>query len=350
MKYVNLAALEHIPSELRKTGQFCVWKYEQRDGKMTKVPYNPKTGTYAMVNRSSTFSSYEKALEALKTETDGVPVYNGLGFRVSGTVGALDLDHCFAETQQGDMDAEFRELFGDDVLFDACRQEAGLKPWAADIVRTLDGCYMEKSPSGAGLRILLSVPGFSFDKERYYINNRRLGLEVYVPGATKRFVTLTGDVFREGGLPDKSRELQMILNQYMKRPTVESEHEPIEPHSYLQDDEVIAKASACASGAKFRALYAGDLTGYDSPSNADMALCAYLAFWCGCDEEQMDRLFRSSGLYREKWDRPQSGSTYGALTIQKVIRHCRDCYNPVGHLVPPEDEFQKLLDDGYSAF
>ena len=63
----------------------------------------------------------------------------------------------------------------------------------------------------------------------------------------------------------------------------------------------------------------------------------------------MDRLFRSSGLYREKWDRPQSGSTYGALTIQKVVRHCRDCYNPVGHLVPPEDEFQKLLDDGYSA-
>ena len=40
MKYANLAALEHIPSELRETGQFCVWKYEQRDGKMTKVPYN----------------------------------------------------------------------------------------------------------------------------------------------------------------------------------------------------------------------------------------------------------------------------------------------------------------------
>lgn len=350
MKYVNLTALEHIPSELRETGQFCVWKYEHRDGKMTKVPYNPKTGTYAMVNRAKTFSSYEKALETLKTETDGVPVYNGLGFRVSGSVGALDLDHCFAETEQRGIDEELRELFGDDALFDACRQEAGLKPWAADIVRTMDGCYMERSPSGIGLRILLSVPGFAFDKERYYINNRRLGLEVYVPGATKRFVTLTGDVFREGGLPDKSRELQTILDQYMKRPTVETAHEPMEPHSYLQDDEVIAKASACASGVKFRALYAGDLTGYDSPSNADMALCAYLAFWCGCDEEQMDRLFRSSGLYREKWDRPQSGSTYGALTIQKVIRHCHDCYNPVGHLVPPEDEFQKLLDDGYSAF
>ena len=197
MKYVNLTALEHIPSELRETGQFCVWKYEQRDGKMTKVPYNPKTGKYAMVNRPSTFFSYERAVQALKTESNGVPVYNGLGFRVCGSVGALDLDHCFAETEQRGIDEELRELFGDDALFDACRQEAGLKPWAADIVRTMDGCYMERSPSGTGLRILLSVPGFAFDKERYYINNRRLGLEVYVPGATKRFVTLTGDVDRK---------------------------------------------------------------------------------------------------------------------------------------------------------
>ena len=78
MKYANLVALEHIPSELRESGQFCVWKYEQRDGKMTKVPYNPKTGTYAMVNRPSTFSSYERAVQALKTESNGVPVYNGL--------------------------------------------------------------------------------------------------------------------------------------------------------------------------------------------------------------------------------------------------------------------------------
>ena len=140
MKYANLAALEHIPSELRETGQFCVWKYKQRDGKMTKVPYNPKTGKYAMVNRPSTFSSYERAVQALKTETDGVPAYNGLGFRVSGSVGALDLDHCFAETEQRGIDEELRELFGDDALFDACRQEAGLKPGAAQIVHTLDGC------------------------------------------------------------------------------------------------------------------------------------------------------------------------------------------------------------------
>lgn len=42
----------------------------------------------------------------------------------------------------------------------------------------------------------------------------------------------------------------------------------------------------------------------------------------------MDALFRGSGLMRDKWDRRQSGSTYGALTIQKAIAGCREVYTP----------------------
>ncbi|OUN22906.1 hypothetical protein B5G34_05765 [Flavonifractor sp. An82] len=59
-----------------------------------------------------------------------------------------------------------------------------------------------------------------------------------------------------------------------------------------------------------------------------MALCNALAFWTGCNAGQMDRLFRSSGLMREKWDRRQSGSTYGALTIAEAIRTCSASYKP----------------------
>lgn len=59
-----------------------------------------------------------------------------------------------------------------------------------------------------------------------------------------------------------------------------------------------------------------------------MALCNALAFWTGCNAGQMDRLFRSSGLMREKWDRRQSGSTYGALTIAEAIRTCSASYEP----------------------
>ncbi|MBP1955638.1 primase-polymerase (primpol)-like protein [Halarchaeum rubridurum] len=32
-----------------------------------------------------------------------------------------------------------------------------------------------------------------------------------------------------------------------------------------------------------------------------MAFCCLLALWTGGDQAQMDRLFRESGLLREKW-------------------------------------------------
>ncbi|MFR4804189.1 MAG: hypothetical protein ACLT98_13270 [Eggerthellaceae bacterium] len=45
-------------------------------------------------------------------------------------------------------------------------------------------------------------------------------------------------------------------------------------------------------------------------SAADMALCSHLAFWCGRDAGRMDRIFRRSGLMRDKWDSRRGGSTY----------------------------------------
>ncbi|WP_288705371.1 hypothetical protein [uncultured Ruminococcus sp.] len=44
-----------------------------------------------------------------------------------------------------------------------------------------------------------------------------------------------------------------------------------------------------------------------------------LAFWTGGDAALMDEIFHSSGLMRENWYRKQSGTTYGAITLQKAI-------------------------------
>lgn len=60
---------------------------------------------------------------------------------------------------------------------------------------------MEWSPSGAGLHIIGKAPGFSFDKSVYWMNNRRLNVEVYLSGATNRFMTITGSAFRKCGSP-----------------------------------------------------------------------------------------------------------------------------------------------------
>lgn len=75
-------------------------------------------------------------------------------------------------------------------------------------------------------------------------------------------------------------------------------------------------------------LWQGDIAGYASHSEADMALCNHLAFWCRCDAGKMDAMFRQSGLMRDKWDRKQSGTTYGVMTVQKAIAECRNVYNP----------------------
>jgi len=50
-------------------------------------------------------------------------------------------------------------------------------------------------------------------------------------------------------------------------------------------------------------------------SEADLALCSALAFWTGRDADRIDRLFRSSGLMREKWER----ADYREETIAKAV-------------------------------
>ena len=69
---------------------------------------------------------------------------------------------------------------------------------------------------------------------------------------------------------------------------------------------------------------------YGSQSEADLALCCTLAFWTGKDKEQIDRLFRQSGLYRQKWDdvHHAGGATYGEETLTRAIELTEDIYNP----------------------
>jgi hypothetical protein len=105
----------------------------------------------------------------------------------------------------------------------------------------------------------------------------------------------------------------------------------------IPDDELLKKISASKNSASVDILWRGDISAYNSHSEADIAMCNILAFWTGRDAGQMDRLYRSSGLMREKWDRPQSGSTYGQITIQKAVDECREVYQPGYHQSAEQD-------------
>jgi putative DNA primase/helicase len=75
-----------IPKYLKENASFCNWRYERRDGNLTKVPYNPRTGARASVKDTTTFSDYETAIEKVDN-------YDGIGIKVDGKIIAIDLDH-----------------------------------------------------------------------------------------------------------------------------------------------------------------------------------------------------------------------------------------------------------------
>ena len=303
----------NIPQELKNNASFCVWKLEKRRGKPTKVPYNPRTGQLAKTNDPATFGDFATAMKAY-----AMGGWDGIGYRVSEGIGAIDIDHCI-------------------------REDGSLNDVAASILAFLPDAYFEKSPSGTGLRGFFRLsPEFAYDKTVYYINNRQHGLEVYLPGTTNRFVTVTGDVFRPGTVNRNDEALQNLLDTFMKRKAQVS-NKTIEPCSYLTDEQVIEHASRSESGDKFKALMEGRWEeGYNSQSDADMALVSILAFWCGNVEEQIDRIFRSSGLMRDKWDRRTGEQTYGSITIRNAVSTNDVIYTPIRDMESAESDFTDL--------
>ncbi len=115
----------------------------------------------------------------------------------------------------------------------------------------------------------------------------------------------------------------------MRRPTPPTPAVSVPGESYLGDDAVIAKASAALNGEKFRNMWEGNITGYKCRSETDAALLSILAFWCSGDTAQMDRLFRQSGLMREKWDSLRGADTYGNISIQMAVTRMTDFYKPI---------------------
>ena len=305
----------NIPQELKQNASFCLWKLEKRSGKPTKVPYDPRTGQLAKTNDPSTFSDFGTVMKAY-----AMGGWDGIGYRVSEGIGAIDIDHCI-------------------------REDGSLNDVAASIMSFFPDAYFERSPSGTGLRGFFRLsPDFTYDKTVYYINNRKHGLEVYLPGTTNRFVTVTGDVYRVGSVGRNDEALQNMLETFMKRAKPVG-GTSIEPCSYLSDDQVIEHASSSASGDKFKALYEGRWEkGYNSQSDADMAFVSMLAFWCGNVEEQIDRIFRSSGLMRDKWDRTTGDATYGQITIRNAVASNSSIYLPIHKISveSAEDEFNDL--------
>lgn len=289
--------LDNMPVYLRETGRFCLWRYEDRGRRKTKVPYNPQqTDRHAASDDPETFTQWEQIEQIWQQEQES---FDGIGVGVFGDLCAVDIDLCID-------------------------QDGNLSEMAKDITDTLC-CYTEISPSGEGIRIFCRVSeGFSYDKDKYYINSRTAGLEVYIAGMTKKFLTFTGNTLIEGDVSVCDQEILQIVDRYMKRPAATSHPVSTVRGIYaaadLPDRELIGKARSTSE--RFNKLWQGDIAGYPSQSEAELALCNMLAYWTGRDAARIDRLYRQSALMRRKWERDD----YRNATIQKAVKDCSEVY------------------------
>src|SRR5215207_5195072 len=131
-------------------------------------------------------------------------------------------------------------------------------------------------------------------------------------------------LWRWAVIRDRSEELHTFHARHFAEQVGEHSVSTNGHRSELTDEEVEQLARGARNSAKFEALKSGDISGYVSHSEADQAYVSLLAFYTQ-DEEQLDRLYRRSGLCRQKWlDRPD----YRYRTITHALSKLRETYTP----------------------
>lgn len=297
----DFSATEQHLGELIELPQWIVWRSENRGGpKPAKMPYQAVPGHHpADSTDPKTWRTYQEA--QARYQAGGM---SGIGF-----VFSPDDPYCGVDL--------------DDCILDPT--DRIIAPWATTILQHLGWPYTEVSPSGTGLKSIVRAakPG---KKCRTPIHNDKKNepigeIEIY---DRDRYFAITGAV-----LPGDKREVKeaqagleaVYFDTFPKEKKKSADPSTTVVGAATVDDQrIIDKASKAKNGADFTSLWTGQPNGkYGSPSEADLALCNMLAFWTGPDEARIDQLFRSSGLYRGKWDEMRGDLTYGEITIAKAL-------------------------------
>ncbi|WP_319405402.1 DUF5906 domain-containing protein [uncultured Desulfosarcina sp.] len=301
---------QKIPEALKPFKQWVVWKAVLREEKWTKVPYIASSGRKARVNNLHDWIDFETAFQSYQ-ESKGK--FAGIGFVLTekDPIAGIDIDDLIKP--------------GEDLELEKLPKKV------RDIVYSLN-TYTEISPSGTGLRLFVfgTLPKFGRKKGSF---------EFYESG---RFLTITGHHLEGTPKNIQSRQQQLTEVHASIFGKANIQHKPINARSpsFSDDGEIMQRMLQSATGGKIQQLLSGNFAGYPSQSEADQALCGYLAFWYGRDAGRMDAVFKSSGLYREKWDRKHhsDGRTYGQATIERAISQCSEVYTAKSLDRPHESE------------
>lgn len=293
---INTIELENIPLELKNNALFCTWRLTDRGGRMAKLPYNPLTGSLARSDNPNTFNNYSTTVKYLP-QYYGINAENeitgGLGLGLFNGFSAIDIDNCI------DPKGNLTEL-------------------ATDIIEFMDS-YTEKSPSGRGIRIIFKT-NVMIDTETHYMKNSNNGLEIYISDNTKRYVTLTGNVYKNARINDI--DITSILDKYMRKSAPKRMVAPINTTTILDSDEKINRA--LENNPNFNKAWNRTATGSDGTENEDdLSLLNLLARVLNGDHALINNAFMRSPYYAtkdqahiEKWE---VRTDYRVDSIQKAI-------------------------------
>lgn len=299
--------------------RFIFWKLMPKDGGFAKVPVNVN-GYPIDPHLPTNWMGLEQAQGVIET----VPDLN-LGWVIAGD-GYFFID------------------------LDDCRDESDWNAHAKTVCSYFPGAMMEVSQSGKGLHI---IGWCHVDKVRDRKNKWKTDGKTSEFYIEKRFIAFGPHGWQGDPYQDFTSAVLSVVPQRDPGDDNALTDGPSPEYTGPTDDnELIAKMlsatgsmnSVFKSKASFRDLWEGFaphlIQFFPSPTNpndydhssADAALMAHLAFWTGRDGERMDRLFRRSKLYREKYE---NRADYRNGTIINAVRNCKKVYDIPRKAEPP---------------
>lgn len=290
-----------IPLELRVRSQWVVWRLVLRDGRWTKVPFDPVGMHPARTNDSHTWRSFELALERYERgNVDGV----GFVFSKDDPYAGIDLDGC-------------RDPVGGDIA-----------PWAAHVLERLNS-YAEVSPSGTGVKVVVrgQLPCEGTGRRRRARKTKGTGgkaaeIEAYHFG---RFFALTGCRSQSGDATLNSLISGIVSSARLCAEETMAVHAPCR---VFRRSLVRTRSCLTAPAKQGTALYSAGCSMPAPWMCITVTIRALILPCAACwpsgpiATPRIDRLFRRSTLMRPKWDERHAadGATYGEMTIRKTLR------------------------------
>lgn len=249
---------------------------------------------------------------------------------------------------------------------DDCHDGSDWAPGVYSILSMFPGAATEVSINGRGLHVIGQCQSQWLQERRNKFNLHNVACEFYFTG---RFVAL-GHGFKGDFDLDWTNVLQQIvpIREHVHKLELVDETDP--EWAGPSDDAELVQIMLSARGstsqmfgdkASVRDLWEARVEPlaktYPSVNNdvfdrssADAALMAHLAFWTGKNTARMDRIFRQSGLMREKYEKRPD---YVRSTISGAVAHTRNVYRqssklqPKQEIVLPQSETQERIQVQY---